>query len=117
MITLLTMAFNYVTSDPYFLGSMSFTVIIGIYIGAVIHNGDLKQFGKTLLSLFCYSSLILMVNLTRIIPQIKPATLNPSVSNQPFASVVTVFLVTAFYLMGMFLGVKLVKYAHRLKKT
>jgi hypothetical protein len=103
------LSFNYVTSDPFFWASMAFTTMVGAYVGAVIHDGDLKMVGKTVLSLFCYALLITAVNITRVVPTIADAIH----IERPFAPTVTVFLVTLFYLFGMSLGVVLVKKAHK----
>jgi hypothetical protein len=99
--------FEYITHDPYFWPSMSITSIVGVFIGAVVHNGDLRQARKTLVSLGFLVFLIIVVNVNRVLPQIGPET-PPS---HPFASVLTVLSVTLFYLIGMTLGILAVKKA------
>ena len=99
----------YVFSDPFFWPSMAFTAIVGIFIGAVIHNGNMADVKKTLISLASYVLLIVSVDLSRILPEI-------SVVNSPYkpiAQLVTIAIVTVFYLMGLLLGVFLVKKARR----
>jgi hypothetical protein len=108
MMELVLPAIVYVTSDPYFWSSMAFTTMVGIFIGAIVNNGDLEQVKKTILSIFSYFTLIAMVNLTRVIPQIIPNMKSP---HQIFASTVTLGLVTLFYLLGIFLGVYMVRTA------
>jgi drug/metabolite transporter (DMT)-like permease len=107
MIAFILTAFRYVTTDPFFWPSMAFTVMVGIFIGAVTFNGDLEQIKKVIFSLLCYTALITSVNLSRILPQIGPST----PPQHPFATTVVVILVTLFYLLGMFIGVALVKKA------
>jgi hypothetical protein len=107
----LVISYLYVISDPFFWATMSFTTMTGIFIGAVIYNGDVGQIKKFIASLGCYIILILSVNLSRIISQIEYD--QPIVSPQPFASIVTIILVTIFYLLGMAIGVLLVKRAHK----
>lgn len=109
MIASLALSFVYVTLDMFFWPSMAFTTIIGIYIGAVTHNGSLLEIKKTIVSLICYLALITTVNLSRIFPQL----LMYAPSKYPLASTVAITLVTIFYLFGMFLGVALVKKAHK----
>lgn len=105
----------YVISDPFFLPSMAFTTMMGLFIGAVIYNGDIREVKKMLLSLFSYALLIITVTLTRVVPQI-PLEINgvqPGV--HPFASIITIFTVTIFYLLGTYLGVRITKKAHNKK--
>ena len=109
MIDLIYQAILYVTGDLFFWPSMAFTTMVGIFIGAVVYDGDTKQIQKFLVSLFSYVVILLTVNLTRVIPEIQIA----SVPHKQIAAAVTTLVVTLFYLLGMTLGVKLVKHAHR----
>jgi uncharacterized membrane protein YfcA len=102
--------FLYVTNDPFFWPSMAFTVIIGAYIGAVVYDGILKEVKKMMLSLSVYALMILTVDITRVIPQINAGLVNDV--RKPIASVATIILVTIFYALGMYLGVKMVNKAH-----
>lgn len=102
----------YVTSDFYFWPSMTFTTMVGIFIGAVIYDGDLKQIGKALVAISSYILLLTTANLTRVIPEIN-VVVNPY---KPIAGIVTMVIVTIFYLLGMFLGVLITKHAHRGRK-
>lgn len=109
MINLIIQSFNYVTRDFYFWPSMTFTTMVGIFIGAVIYDGDLKQVRKGLVALASYVILLAIVNLSRVIPEISIVP-NPYKS---VAGIVTMVLVTIFYLLGMWLGVKITKHAHK----
>ena len=51
MITLIYKAAIYVMSDPFFWPSMAFTTLVGIFVGAVIHNGDMHR-SERLFSLY-----------------------------------------------------------------
>lgn len=106
-IQMFTNSIIYVMSDPFFWPSMSFTTMVGIFIGAVIHDGDTKQLNNTLLSLAAYGTLILVTNLTRVLPLVGNS-INPA---KPLASIATTLLVSIFYLLGLFIGVKLVEHA------
>jgi hypothetical protein len=107
----ITQAFIYVVTDSFFFPSMAFVTMVGIFIGAVIYDGNMRDLKKMLVSLICYGVLIAMVNLTRVIPQLPVTT--PDKLHQPLASIETMLLVTIFYLLGTFVGVEVVKYAHR----
>lgn len=109
-MSIILATFSYVMSDPFFIPSMAFTVMVGIFIGAVIYNGDVKEIKKALVALSSYIILISAVNLSRTIPQILVVE---AVNRQkPLASVVTTFLVSLFYLAGMAWGIRIVKKAH-----
>ena len=101
----------YVISDPFFLPSMAFTTMLGIFIGAVIYDGNFKQVKRMLLSLFCYASLIVTVTLTRVIPRVSAGIL----TIHPYAQIITIIGVTIFYLLGVFIGVKIIIATHRRK--
>jgi len=111
MIDLIIATLVYVTNDPFFWPSMAFTTMMGIFIGAVIYNGDVTQVRKMILSLSSYAALIISVNLSRVIPDIAKVA-------QPFkpvAFLAATVMVTFFYLLGTGLGVHLVKRAHKRK--
>jgi hypothetical protein len=107
-MNILFSSFFYVIQDTYFWPSMAFTVMVGIFIGSVIYDGDLVQIKKLIFSLIAYMSLLLMVNLGRILPEISVV----SEPHKPVAATVTMVVVTLFYLFGMWLGVKITQKAH-----
>jgi hypothetical protein len=111
-MNLIISAILYVSSDPFFWPSMGITTMIGIFIGAVIYNGDVTEVKKMIASLICYAVLISTVNLTRVLPDL------PIVANsKPLGSIITIFIVTIFYLLGTFIGVKITKKAHKGTKS
>ena len=109
MINIIWQSILYVVNDPFFLASMGFTTAVGIFIGAVIYDGDLKQIKKVIFSLSSYMMLLLVTNLSRTIPEITIATS----AHKPIASAVTMIIVTVFYLLGMYMGVGITKRAHK----
>lgn len=114
MIDIILCTINYVIWDTFFWPSMAFTTTIGVFIGAVIYDGLLNDIKKMILSLTIYAIIIATVNLTRIVPQFDVNTIiDPS---RPFASTITLILVTVFYLLGMYIGVAMVNKAHRFPK-
>ena len=110
-MNLIYLAFEYVIRQPFFWASMGFTTLIGIFIGSVIYDGDMKEMKKGIIALGSYCVIIITTNTTRVIPQI--ATTLPAKTYQLFASVVTIAIVSVFYLLGMYLGVVITKKAHR----
>lgn len=109
MFNYITQAFVYITSDQYFWPSMAFTTMVGIYIGAVLYNGDVEQVRKGVIGIFSYATLLLITISSRVLPRISSTT----PIYQPLASLETVVVVTLAYLLGMFIGVKIVKRAHK----
>lgn len=103
-------AFKYVTNDSYFWISMSITTCIGIFIGAVLYDGLLNEVKKLVFSILSYAFLILMTNVSRIMPIINSGSVHDT--KQPFAGTVTILFVTIFYLFGLWLGVYTVNKAH-----
>ena len=103
------LSLSYVISDPFFWPSMAFTTMIGIFLGAVVYDGELNQVRKFIISLFFYVILLITVNLTRAFPDIMVI----SEPYKPLSSTVTTLIITLFYLLGVFLGVYIVKRAHK----
>ena len=100
---------NYVMSDQFFWLSMTFTTFIGIFVGSIIYNGDIKDLSKGLILLATYVFMILLPTFFRIMPQITTS----QHQYQLFAGIYTICIVTVFYLFGMFLGVVVTKLAHK----
>lgn len=99
---------KYVAGDYYFVPSMAIIAMMGIFIGAVIYNGDVKEIKKVIAVVLTYAALLAMANLSRIIPLLGLTKNN----YQPLAGMVTLFFVTIFYVLGMGWGVYLTKKAH-----
>lgn len=99
---------KYIVGDYYFIPSMGVVAMMGIFIGAIIYNGDVKEIKKGLAVLLTYASLLVMANISRILP-ILSYTRN---TYQPLAGMATIGFVTIFYFLGMILGVLITKKAH-----
>ncbi len=112
-ITLLYQSLLYITADPFFWPSMSFTTLIGIFVGSVVYDGDMEQIRKALITLSSYCFMLFTITATRVIPTIPYAVH----AERSFAGIVTIVLVTIFYILGMFLGVYITRKAHHHKLT
>jgi hypothetical protein len=108
-MNLILQSIYYVAGDPFFWPSMAFTTMTGIFIGAVVYDGELEAVKKTIFSLLCFVALLVTVNLTRALPDVQTTV----ASFKPISSATTTVIVSLFYLGGMLLGVKLVKRAHK----
>lgn len=100
----------YVISDPYFWPSMSAIVMIGIFIGSTLYDGCVKEIKKMLLSLSVYGLMIVTVTSSRVLPDFFDGRF---VTHHPFSGVATVLLVTIFYSLGLFGGVRITKHVHK----
>ena len=104
----------YVISDPWFWPSMSFTVMTGIYIGAVLFDGDRTLIKKAVIALLSLIILIISTNIPRIMAN---NTVGDPGYFRPYASIATTVVVSLFYLFGMWFGVRLVSKAHKGRET
>ena len=111
MIEVVGGTINYVIWDTFFWPAMAFTTTIGVFIGAVIYDGLLDEIKKMVLSLTVYGLIIATVNLTRIVPHLSNGDVTDP--TRPLASIATLLLVTIFYLLGMYIGVRMVNKAHK----
>jgi len=101
----------YVIADGFFWPSMAVVVMIGVFIGSVLYDGCVKEIKKMLISVFAYAFMIMSVNFTRVLPQMGTEQIIDV--RKPLASIGTIFLVTIFYLLGMWLGVMTTGHAHK----
>lgn len=101
---------QYVINAPYFWQTMFSTSLCSVFLGATLYNGDLAKLAKGMITIIPYTILLIAVNIIRL-------TSNPI--NNPvlaYAGVITIFFLTIFYILGLILGVEVVKLAHRPKK-
>ena len=103
------LSFWYVMNDPFFLPAMTFTTLIAIFVGSVVYNGEVNQVRKFILSMGGYAMMLIISNLTRVLPTIPTVKLG---FERPLASIVTITLVSIFYAFGLALGVIITHRAH-----
>lgn len=109
MIELFWPTLVYIFSDPFFWPAMGLTTMTGIYIGAIIYDGDTDQVKKGAITIGSLAALMFATNAPRILAN-NPTSPNPG---RPLASIFTNVIVCAFYLLGMVLGVLFVKTARK----
>ncbi len=103
-------AIKYVTTDPYFLISMAYVTMTGIFLGALLYDGLLTEAKKGLVVIGSYSLLLMSTNASRILPIIFSGEVHDV--RQPFAGIATIGFVSLFYMAGMMLGVLVTNRAH-----
>ena len=100
-------SFQYVMNAPYFVQTMGLTTASSMFIGATLYNGDLKTLAKGMITLIPYVLLLLAVTIIRLTSN--PIT-NPVLA---CAGLATIIFLTIFYVLGLLLGVEVVKLAHK----
>lgn len=99
--------FYYISQAPFFWASMGMITGIGMFIGSIIHNGDVNSMVKTIVTLIVYVTLLTSMNITRIYDvYCKVGIENPTIA---FGGVLTTLVVSLFYIMGMYIGVVITK--------
>ena len=111
MIQELLMSFAYIAKDPYYWPSMAVTVMIGLFIGAVIYDGCVEYVKKFLISSLFLVMLISTVSVLRIGPQLNNFT--QMTHGEPLAGLATIISVTFFYLVAMVVGVRVTNHVHK----
>ena len=101
---------RYVVSGNMFWGSMGFTTAIGMFIGASVHNGDLKSIKKGVITTMCYAMLASWTHLLRVFPNI----IDGKIYQKTYAGSITLMCVAIFYILGICLGVLLIR---KIKKS
>ena len=103
----------YVINGQSFWLSMGCTSAVGVFIGALLYNGDLKLLQKGILTIGIYVFFLLHTTFVRLL-----GTRNVPIferAPQSTASIVTILLVTLFYIFGMFIGVAVLSYTKKIK--
>ena len=103
------LSIQYVTNGPYFWGSMGFIVASAMLIGTLIFGSNHGQIYKFLLGLFTYLIMLTFVNLTRAIDSITSDFTQLQIA-RAYASTITVFIVSFFWVLGLFLGMVIDKF-------
>ncbi len=93
----------YVTGAPLFWLAMGMTSATGVFIGAIIYNGDIPMFKKGLVTVLCYTFFLLLTTTTRVASGRTVETIfsHPNAT----AGIITIVFITFFYLLGMCIGV------------
>ena len=91
----------YISSAPYFWGTMGFITSMAMFIGVILYDGKLTEVGKAMTGILTYAGMLLWVTMIRLSGV---ATGNHI---QAFAGIATIIFVTIFWCIGLFLGVLL----------
>lgn len=103
----------YVTNAPYFFISIGMTVSIAMFVGAIIFDGDLSIAAKGILSISLYAFFFLQITLTRILNMYDVLKLDEKRQIMGFASIVTLFILTLLWVIGILFGVSICRFVRR----
>lgn len=103
----------YVMSDAYFWPAMGIIVMMGLFVGSTLYDGCIKEVKKMVISLSIYALMIIAVTSSRVVPLFFD---NRFIKHHPFSGIATVLLVTIFYLLGIWIGVKVTNHVHKGKE-
>lgn len=101
---------NYVISGLGFWSAMGWVAGCGVFVGVIIHNGDLKSLTKGILSFGFYAGLISYTTYLRVVGR-ELGNIFDRHPNSTAAFVTNIF-VALFYIVGMIIGVVTIKLAH-----
>lgn len=110
MIDFIKLSIPYVIEDRYFMLAMACTSMTALFVGATVYDGLLREVKKGIITIMSYAFMLVLANYTRVASNLNSV---PEIAkHQPFAGIVTIMFVSTFYVMGMFLGVWIVRKAH-----
>ena len=94
-------ALLYVINAPYFWPSMGFTTATSMFVGVLLHDGNLKQVAKAEVTLLTFAIFLIVTSIPRIFSHDISAEHLPGA----LGGLTTIFCVTFFYTLGLLLGV------------
>lgn len=94
-------ALLYVVTAPYFWPSMGFTTATAMFVGVLLHDGNLRQVAKAEVTILTFAIFLIVTTVPRV------ASHNISAQHLPGAlgGLTTIICVTFFYTLGLLLGV------------
>jgi len=108
---LLLQSLNYVTTAHFFWASMGSTTALGMFIGAILFDGNLKQLSKGLFTIISYAGMLMWALSSRAFEALSTT----STPDRAFASTITVVLITLAWTIGVLSGVFVLRFKYRNK--
>lgn len=88
------------------------TAAASIFLGAAFYNGEIKQMWKAVIVVCTYAALLLLAITSRVAEALNNPSL-PHTTHLAYASSITIFFLTAYYILGLIIGVYTVQRAKR----
>jgi hypothetical protein len=74
-----------------------------MFLGATLHNGDLKSAQKAVATIVPYSIILSWTNLSRVLPNVMHGIVN----EKTYTATLTTIFVTIAYCIGLYIGVSI----------
>lgn len=103
---------NYITGASFFYPTMGMTAAASIFLGAAFYNGEIKQMWKAIIVVTTYASLLLLTITSRVVESLNNP-LMPHNTHLAYASTITIFFLTIYYILGIIIGVYTVQRVKR----
>jgi uncharacterized membrane protein YhaH (DUF805 family) len=104
---------NYISRSPYFWQSLGMLIATAMFIGALLYNGDLSLTIKGVVTIVAYAFFLILIFSTRVVSLARVHDFSVSQNIQAHAGIFTIFVLTLAYIFGLYVGVFIVKFAHR----
>lgn len=112
MLNDLILSINYITDASFFYPTMGMTAAASIFLGAAFYSGEIKQMWKAIIVITTYASLLLLTITSRVAESLG----NPNIPHNmhlAYASSITIFFLTIYYVLGIIIGVYTVQRVKR----
>lgn len=101
---------SYVINAPFFWTGIGMTSASSVFLGATLYNGDLKKLGKALLVIGFYAFYLFIITASRIYTV--GLTTGVVDVTKAHAGLLTWFIVTIAYVLGLIIGVTTIRMLH-----
>lgn len=103
---------NYITSASFFYPTMGMTAAASIFLGAAFYNGEIRQMWKAIIVITTYAALLLLTITSRVVESLGNPEI-PHNTHLAYASTITIFFLTIYYILGIIIGVYTVQRVKR----
>ena len=100
---------KYVAGQNAFWESMGFTSAMATFVGVLLFNGNVDHAKRGTIAVFAYAIMLLWTTFARILPNAIERNFIYQ-DGRAFASIVTIFYITVFWLFGILIGVNVFKF-------
>lgn len=108
-VDLLYTSLIYVANQNMFFGSMGFTTGMGMLVGVLLYDGNLKNARKGVVAVLTYVIMLLWTTAVRILPNAIRLGFHYH-DGRPFAGIATTIYITIAWMLGVWIGVRLFKH-------
>lgn len=103
----------YISQAPYFIETLGLVMACSAWVGASVYNGDLKMLTKGIITIGSYAAFLYLITSTRVNNVVNTVGITNQV--MAYAGLVTILVLTIFYILGMIIGVLTIYLVHKNK--